>query len=98
VKVTFTDEAAADPEAIGDYIAEDNPGRAVSFVEELIERCGRLGQAPYAFALMPRYAHLGIRKRTFGTYLIFFRVADDVVEVLHVLNAARDYDAILGAS
>jgi addiction module RelE/StbE family toxin len=96
VIVTFADEAAAELEAIGDYIAQDNPGRAASFVEEIVERCERLGQRPYAFALVPRYAHLGIRKWTFGNYLIFYRVTGNVVEVLHVVNAARDYDTILG--
>jgi len=98
VIVTFSDEAAADLEAIGDYIAQDNPGRAITFIEDIIERCERLGQRPHAFALVPRYAHLGIRKRTFGNYLIFYRVADDRVEVVHVVNAARDYESILGES
>lgn len=93
--VTFSKAAEADLEAIGDYIARDNPNRAVSFVEEIIERCQRLGQGPYAFAVVPRYAHLGIRKRTFGNYLIFYRAAGETVEVLHILNAAQDYDAIL---
>ena len=96
--VTLAREAEADLEAIGDYIARDNPTRAVTFVEEIVERCERLGQRPYAFALVPRYTHLGIRKRTFGSYVIFYRVTDDIVEILHVLNAARDYDTILGGS
>jgi plasmid stabilization system protein ParE len=95
VIVTLTAEAEADLEAIGDYIAQDNPERAVSFVEEIAERCLRLGQAPNAYALVPRLAHLGIRKRTFGNYLIFYRVLRDQVQVLHVLNSARDYEAIL---
>jgi len=98
VIVTLAREAEADLEAIGDYIARDNPTRAVTFVEEIVERCERLGQRPYAFALVPRYTHLGIRKRTFGSYVIFYRVTDDIVEILHVLNAARDYDTILGGS
>ena len=30
-----------------------------------------------------------------GNYLIFYRIADDTVEVLHVLHGARDYENIL---
>lgn len=93
--VTFTREAEADLEAIGDYIAQDNFDRAISFVEEIVARCQQLGQTPHAYALVPRFAHLGIRKRTFGNYLIFYRADDDRVEVLHIVNAARDYDAVL---
>lgn len=93
--VTFSGAAEDDLEEIGDYIAGDNPDRALSFVGEIVDRCERLGDAPYAFALIPRYAHLGIRKRTFGNYLIFYRVSNETVEVLHILNAARDYNTIL---
>ena len=93
--VTLTSEAEADLEAIGDYIAKDNPDRAISFVEEIVARCLQLAQTPHAYAIVPRFAHLGIRKRTFGNYLILYRVLDDQVEVLHIVNAARDYDAIL---
>ena len=93
--VTITRGATADLEAIGDYISQDNSERAVSFVDEIVDRCRRLGGAPNAYAVVPRLAHLGIRKRTFRNYLIFYRVLADRVEIVHVLNAARDYEAIL---
>jgi plasmid stabilization system protein ParE len=44
--VHFTDEAEADLEDIADYIAIDNPKRAVSFAEELRERAILLGNSP----------------------------------------------------
>jgi len=34
-KLVFTDQAEADLEAIGDYIAFDSPFRAVTFIQEL---------------------------------------------------------------
>lgn len=52
--VVFTDAAEADIERIADYISYDNPGRAVTFVRELIDRCERLAQSPQAFPLVPR--------------------------------------------
>lgn len=93
--VVFTARAEADLEQIGDYIARDNPRRAVTFVAELIERCERLTETPEGFPLIPRYEGSGIRRRTYGAYLIFYRVAGDGIEILHVLNGAQDYEAIL---
>ncbi len=38
-----------DLEAIRSFIAADNPMRAASFVDELLERCESLADAPEAF-------------------------------------------------
>lgn len=93
--VVFTDAAEADIEHIVDYISHDNPGRAVTFVRELIDRCERLVQSPHAFPLVPRYAHVGVRRRSYRGYLIFYTVRDDRVEILHILNGVQNYEAIL---
>ena len=95
MKVVITDAAIEDLQAIGDYIAERNPARADSFIEELPRRCERLGTTPRAWPLVPRYESYGVRRRVFGNYLIFYRIADDVVEVIHVLHGARDYEPLL---
>lgn len=46
---------------------------------------------------MPRYAHLGVRRRVYGAYLVFYRLDEAAVTILHVLHAAKDYDVILAA-
>lgn len=93
--VKFTAAAEADLEAIGDYIAQDNPARAISFVRELYRSCTELADLPEAWPIIPRYEHHGIRRRVHGRYLIFYRVAADQIVVLHVLNGAMDVEAIL---
>lgn len=95
MKVVLTAEAFGDLERIGDYIARDNPVRARSFVQELIEKARQLGDLPQGFPLVPRYAHLGVRRRAHGSYLIFYRVEPDQVTVIHVLHGAQDYEALL---
>lgn len=95
MKVVLSAEALADLEAIGDYIARDDPARARSFVAELLAKARALGDMPHAFPVVPRYAHLGVRRRVHGNYLIFYRVADAGVIVIHVLHGARDYEALL---
>jgi toxin ParE1/3/4 len=62
---------------------------------ELRRRCEALSDMPRCFPLVPRYKHLGIRRRPYGNYLIFYRVLNDTVEILHVLYGARDYEPIL---
>lgn len=47
--VLITAQAEADLERIGDYIAEDNPQRAASFIPELLARCERLAETPNDF-------------------------------------------------
>jgi toxin ParE1/3/4 len=91
----FADEAAADLERIGDWIAGSNPIRAVTFVDELDERCRHLTDMPQAYPSVPRHEGSGLRRVPHGNYLIFYRVESDVVVIVRVLHAARDYRAIL---
>lgn len=95
MKVVLTDEALADLEAIIDYIALDNPERARSFSAELLAKARELADMPSAFPLVPRYAELGIRRRKHGRYLIFYRVGENRLTVIHILHSARDYEALL---
>lgn len=93
--VLITNEAREDLDRIAGYIAQDNPVRAVSFVQELLEGCRSLSAMPHAFPLVPRHAASGIRRRPHGRYVLFYRVAAERIDVLHILNGARDYEDIL---
>jgi plasmid stabilization system protein ParE len=93
--VELTAAAEADLEAIGDYIAQDNPVRALSFVRELSRSCLELADMPEAWPIVPRYERHGVRRRVHGRYLIFYRVAEGRITILHVLNGAMDVETIL---
>jgi len=93
--VVLTDEAEADLEQIGDYIVQDDPIRAVTFVQELRQRCERLADAPEAFPLVPRYEKTGVRRRVHGNYLIFYRIGSRTIDVIHILHGAMDYERLL---
>ncbi|VVE19604.1 plasmid stabilization protein [Pandoraea iniqua] len=90
-------EAISDLESIGDYIALDNPGRAITFIQELRAKCLDLPDMPLAFPLVPRYERYGIRHRVHGNYQIFYRVIEskERVDVVHIIHSARNYAAIL---
>ena len=95
MRVVITEAALMDMVAIGRRIAPDNPRRATTFVDELYLRCQQLGRTPHAYPLLPGHEASGVRRRVHGNYLIFYRVAETSVEVLHVLHGARDYETIL---
>jgi toxin ParE1/3/4 len=85
--VVFSQRANADLEAIGDWIARDNPGRAISFVAELRNACEALGANPRIYPLLPGSRTL--RKRTFAQYLILYRVRAEVF-IVSIWHGARD--------
>ncbi|MCY1740714.1 type II toxin-antitoxin system RelE/ParE family toxin [Ensifer sp. SL37] len=93
--VEFSGEAESDLEQIADYIAKDNPLRALAFVQELRARCEALAYGPLAFPLVPRYEGHNIRRRVHGNYLIFYRAEAERVLIVHVLHGALDYAALL---
>ncbi len=95
MKLMITDEAKVDLIHIGDHIAQDNPHRALSFVEELEERCRALPSMPLLYPLVPRREASGIRRADHGNYLIFYRIKNDSLFVLHIVNGAMDYEALL---
>lgn len=95
MKLVLTDEAKADLARIGDRIAKDSPARAIAFIDELERRCLQLTGLPRAYPLVPRHENSGVRRRPYKDYLIFYRVRSDVVEVLHILHGAQDYEPLL---
>ena len=95
MKVVFTAEAEDGLEHIGDYIARDNPRRAISFIAELRASALELADFLNAWPLAPRYERLGVRRRVHGDYLIFYRVEADRVVILRVIQGSQDYGHLL---
>lgn len=67
-RLSFAPIARNDLEAIGLYIAEDNPERALTFVAELEEAAQRAAERPQTFPAREDLAP-GLRKITYGRYL-----------------------------
>lgn len=95
MKVILTPQAERDLEAIGDFIARDNPERAESFVRELLHACLGLSDFPERFPAIDRYGPANVRRCLHGNYLIFYRAEADLVRILHILHGAVDYDGLL---
>ena len=74
---------------IGDFIALDNPRRAVSFIAEIEMKMMEIAEHPGSFP-MRRELHEGLRAARHGRYLIFFLEASREVQIVRVLHGARN--------
>ena len=94
MKVIFTKQAERDLEQIADFIAQDNPVRALSFIQEVEKKCLSIGDIPKAFLVVPELAEFGIRRRVYQSYSIFFSIQSDYIFIVRVLNSAMDYTTL----
>jgi toxin ParE1/3/4 len=53
MRAHFTPQAEIDLEEIGNYIALDNPGRAVSFIREMRQHCEKIAEGPHHYVARP---------------------------------------------
>jgi len=95
VKVVFSAQARQGLTEIGDYIALDNPTRARNFVRNLRQKALQIAHNPRLSPFMPRHEQTGIRRRPYGNYVIFYRIEDREIAIIHILHAARDYEKVL---
>jgi len=62
-----------DLEAIADFIAEDNPERAVSFIRQVRQQIIEIGKHPLLYQVRPEIGE-GARLAVLGHYVVLFRV------------------------
>lgn len=89
MKVLWTERAADRLDAIEEYIGRDNPKRAESFVDELIDAGNALGVHP-DMGHPPRERPSGpYREVIHERYRILYRIVGDSVVILSVFHGAR---------
>jgi toxin ParE1/3/4 len=93
MRLFFTPQAELDLEEIGDYIALDNPARAVSFIKEIRQHCERIAEGPLRYVARPELGET-IRICAHANYLIVFEPSHDETLILRVLYGARDLRGI----
>ncbi|HFD2064176.1 TPA: type II toxin-antitoxin system RelE/ParE family toxin [Serratia marcescens] len=94
MKLGISPLAELDLEALGDWIAQDNPVRALSFTEELYQQCLLIAESPALYRERPELGN-GIRGSAYGRYLLLFRVLDTEVRIERIVHGARDINRVL---
>jgi plasmid stabilization system protein ParE len=90
-KVIVTPPAIEDLRTIVEYIAADNPTRAFSFDEELLNRALGLGELPNAGRIVPEVGDHPVREVIHQAYRIVYKIeaTSRVVYVVRFWHAAR---------
>jgi toxin ParE1/3/4 len=94
MKLVFSGAFEDDLEQIADYIALDNPNRALSFTREIRARCRQLIDHPESGATRNEIRP-GIRILPFWRYVIYYKIEADHVWIARVLHSARDIKDLL---
>ena len=74
---------------IEEFISRENPVRALSYVQELRKKIAKVAVSPQLYRERPELKP-GLRAAQHGNYLIFFRIVDQVVEIVRVRHGATD--------
>jgi plasmid stabilization system protein ParE len=79
----------SDLENIADFIAQDNPRRAVTFIRDLRDRFREIGRGQLHYQLRPEIGE-SARVAVFGHYVVLFRIVDQVVRIERVVYGGRN--------
>lgn len=92
--LVWTARALADLEAIGDYIARDNPEAAERWVTRLLTTAEKGAAMPLAGRRVPEIARDDVREVFLRQYRIVYRVSSDRIEVLTVVESHRMFPVL----
>ena len=92
MQLEFLPQAEDDLEVIGDFIAQDSPRRAISFIRELRAQCVKITRSPQAYHRRSELQE-NLRSCAYGSYVIFFVENGAVVHIVRILHGAMDIEA-----
>lgn len=97
ISIVWTDQAIKDVEAIRSFIARDSSRYAALVVEQIVDNVDRLGRFPFSGRVVPELQDETIREVILSSYRIVYRVTADVVQVLTVFHASRQFGRLEGS-
>ncbi len=89
MRVVWTNEAVRKLDEIERFIAQDNPERASSFIDVLLEKGDFIGVYPDIGRVVPELSYSEIREILVGNYRIVYRRTSLHVEILTVFDGHR---------
>ena len=89
MKVHWSARAVARLNGIHACIAHDNPGAALSVVQQVLRRAGQIATFPNSGRRVADYAREDVRELIEGQYRIVYRVGVDRIDVLTVKHCAQ---------
>ncbi|HZA67930.1 MAG TPA: type II toxin-antitoxin system RelE/ParE family toxin [Geminicoccaceae bacterium] len=93
MRLRYRRSAIEDLGEIRKYIARDDPAAARRFVAGIRTRCRLLAEQPY-IGRERSEIRPGLRSLSFQSYVVFYRIIDDSVEIVSVVHGSRDIEAM----
>ena len=87
--VIWTRPAAAELEAIAEYITQDSPSYAATFVQHVFAATRMLARYPEAGRVVPEYGDERVRQWIVHTYRLIYTRRDERLIVLGLIHGAR---------
>lgn len=86
-----------DLDAIADFIAQDNPSRAVTFIQDIRKKFADIQLTPLIYRLRPDIGEEA-RMASVGNYVILFRIQDNAVRIERIAYGARNLPGVFDPS
>lgn len=85
-RIIWTEPALQELDEIADYISLDNPAAAKMLVRETFKRLDHLVLHPKSGKLVEEFEVSVYREIVLPPCRIFYRIADDIVYIIHVIR------------
>jgi toxin ParE1/3/4 len=94
MRLSITRLAQSDIDAVHDYIAIDKPSAAIRWVQRMRDEFKYLAKNPGA-GESREDVRPDLRSYTVGSYVVYFRIGKDALEIVRVLHGRRDVGMLL---
>ena len=89
MKLTWTNEALNKLIEIEDYISEDSPQRALTFINQIIQKAESLKKHPQKGRIVPEFSIPEIREIIYKNYRIVYIIKKESLAILTVFEFHR---------
>ena len=89
MKIIWSPLAIERVSEIGQYIAQDNPTAAESWIEAIFDKVGQLEFMPEVGRIVPEIHQNDFRELLYGNYRIIYRVGGEQVSILTVRHGRQ---------
>lgn len=93
MRIELSGFVTTDITEIADYIGQDSPARASTFVDGLWEEIRKVGRDPMHYRIRPEYGK-DARMAVVGRYVILFRIMQNTVRIERVVHGGRNLPAL----
>lgn len=97
MQIELSHYVESDLDAIADFIAQDNPRRAVTFIQDIRKKFHDIQREPLIYQLRPDIGE-DARMTTVVNYAILFRIMGNIVRIERVVYGSRNLPSVFDPS